>query len=120
MLYMGSSQINPRMKLEIGDRFRVALYFHTPNTNIYMHKLQGRWLEVASISEHPMNVRGNPCPDFESDIGPVGYSYIVRSYDAKTHEYIFEGGNHWFWYHMDAIDRGSHPLPLLSGELPDI
>ena len=58
MLYMGSSQINPRMKLEVGDRFRVALFSHTPNTNIYMHELQGRWLEVASISEHPMNVRG--------------------------------------------------------------
>ena len=120
MLYMGSSQINPRMKLKIGDRFRVALFSHTPNTNRNMHKLQGHWLEVASISKYPMNVRGDPCSDFESDIGPVGYAYGVRAYDAKTNDFLFEGGTHWFWYHMDALERGNNPLPLLSGELPDI
>ena len=120
MLYMGSKQINPEMKLQIGDRFRVALFPHTPNTNQYMHNLQGHWLEVASVSEHPMNVRGTPCPDFRTSIGPVGYAYRVRSYDAKTNELLFEGGNHWFWYHMDAFERGSEPSPLLAGELPDI
>lgn len=120
MYLVGEEHINKKLKLEPGDRFRVALFSHTPNTNQYMHELQGRWLEVASISEHPMDIRGNPCPDFESDIGPVGYAYGVRAYDAKTNEFFFEGGAHWFWYHMDAFERRGLPSSLLSGELPDI
>ena len=115
MYLTGKEHINEKLKLEPGDRFRVHIELvydedgdldeseSTPNIDEDMARYDNQWLTVTRVSDKQDTYYGEDHSWYE------GYVH-----DAEDETWS------WFWYHMDAFERGGLPLPLLSGELPDI
>ena len=85
------------LKLEPGDRFRVAIRKHTPNLDDYgeMEKLNGHWLTVQLAIE-------------SEDLSPYApdWSYRVEQEPQLRHNLKY-GVERYYWqyYHMDQIER---------------
>ena len=87
------------LKLEPGDRFRVAINFRTPNTDYDgdMQKLNGEWLTVTD--------RGYS--DDSSSYAPL-FSHRVKAERRLMQRLNLNRGPetyYWEYYHMDKIER---------------
>ena len=85
------------LKLEPGDRFRVAIRERTPNLDDYgdMQKLNGHWLTVQYTIESDMMASYAP-----------NWSHRVQQ-EPRLRNNLNRGPETYYWqyYHMDQIER---------------
>lgn len=99
MIIEGPNFINEKMKLNIGDRFRVYInmetdewgdydsYASTPNANEDMARLNGQWLIVTGVTDELQE--------------------YTHEYETEYEGYIHTAHNsswEWWWMHMDAVE----------------